>query len=208
MKSFKQLATLLTLLLMLVFSKGVNSQTSVGLGIEGGLNMSNVSVTPNINSSSRTGFLVGGFVDMGVSDMVHIRSGLRYTTKGFSNTVNGITFTDKLSYIEIPALLEVRFPVNMIKPYLTAGPTLGIRLSANEDATNGVQVQNSDVSNVYSSIDFGLYFGGGMEFHVASKTDLFIGAGYSLGLSNIANIQNVTGKNNGVQLISGVKFSL
>lgn len=208
MKFFKQLTGFLALLLMLALSSNVKSQSSVGLGIEGGLNMSNVTVTPDINSSSRTGFLVGGFVDMGVSDMVHIRSGLRYVTKGFSNTVNGNTFNDKLSYLEIPALLEVRFPVNMVKPYLTAGPTLGIRLSASEDATNGVQVQNSDVSNVYTSIDFGLYFGGGMDIHVASKTDLFIGVGYSLGLSNIANIQNVTGKNNGIQLTSGVKFSL
>jgi opacity protein-like surface antigen len=190
------------------FNSHAFSQTSIGLGLEGGINIANMNMTPDFNTSTRTGLMVGGFVDIGVSRVIAIRPGLRYVMKGFTVTQNNITLTDKLSYFEIPVLLKASIPLDRIKPYFVAGPTLGIRVSGTEEITDGTQVQTSDLGQFVETIDFGLYFGGGMEFRVASNTDIFAGFGYSLGLTNISKQTTSVFKNYGIQITGGVKFGL
>lgn len=197
------------LALILVLASSVYSQPNLSLGIEGGLNLGNVSITPSQTSNSRTGLIIGGILDVGISSNIGIQGGLRYIMKGFQITNGGATFTDKLNYIEVPALLKVKFPLTEVKPYLVGGPVLGIRVSASEEQSNGTQTNDVDASSAYESIDFGLLFGGGLDFKVAAKTDLFIQGGYSFGLSNIwKQTTTVTVKNYGIQFTGGVKFRL
>lgn len=205
----KNLKTILTLIFTVLVLNGASfSQQGVSLGIEGGLNLANANLKPTLNNGSKTGFMVGGFVDIGVSKYVSIKPAIRYITKGFEIRNNfGVTYTENLSYIEFPMLINVNLPLNQVKPYFELGPTLGIQLSASEEATDGVNFQENDVSTAYESIDFGLYFGSGMEFKVADKTDLFTGFGYSLGFSNILK-GTLTAKNNGFRFTAGVKFGL
>jgi hypothetical protein len=196
------------LTLSLVTFTNANSQ-SIALGIEGGINISNINVTPTVTTDSRTGILVGGIIDINITKTITITSGLRYIMKGWSNTGEGVTYTDKLGYIEFPALLKVKFPLTEVKPYLIAGPTLGIKVSANESATNGTQTQDNDISSLVESTDFGLLFGAGIDFSVGNKTSLFIQPAYSLGLSNILkNSTTTTIKNYSIEITAGVKFSL
>jgi hypothetical protein len=116
---------------------------------------------------------------------------------------------EKMSYLEFPMLIKVSIPLNYVKPYFTAGPTLGIQLSASEDITNGGQViQTNDANTAWETIDFGLYFGGGLDFHVANNIDVFTGFGYNLGLTNVSKIQGIEGKNSGIQITGGIKFGL
>jgi len=204
----KQTITALALFLISIIYTNANSQ-SLALGIEGGINISNISSTPSFTTNSRTGLIIGTLLDINVSKSITITPGLRYIMKGWSSTSNGITYTDKLNYFEVPALLKVKFPLTEVKPYLVGGPVLGIMLSANEDQSNGTQTNTVDISNLAESIDFGLLFGGGLDFRVGVKTDLFVQAAYQLGLSNILkNSTTTTLKNNGIQITGGVKFKL
>src|SRR4030095_1554766 len=209
MKFVKRIIFLIAIVLS-AFNQTANSQ-STGFGIEGGLNIANVTLSSNAVTGSKTGFMVGGFADIGVSRMVQIRPGIRYTMKGFSATDNnGNNANFKLNYLEIPLLVKVTFPLTEVKPFVMAGPTLGIQLSASLDASNGQQIQSADISNSFETIDMGLFFGSGVDIHVASKTEMFVTGGYSLGLSNILKGQNVnaTIKNGGFQFTGGVKFNL
>lgn len=200
--------TLLALFLTF-FSVTSYSQTTLALGLEAGLNLANVSITPSQTSNSRTGLIIGGVLDIGISRNIGVTTGLRYTMKGFQVTNQGVTFTDKLNYLEVPALLKVKFPLTEVKPYLVGGPVLGIRVSASEEQSNGTQTADVDASSAFESIDFGLLFGGGLDFNVANKTDLFIQAGYGFGLSNIwKQTTTVTVKNYGIQFTGGVKFRI
>src|SRR5258706_6976073 len=194
--------------IMVILSSVANSQTTIGLGIESGINIGDIGATPTFNTTSRTGLMVGGFADIGVTNIVSIRPGVRFTMKGFSSTFNGVPFTDKLSYLEIPMMLKVNLPLNQVKPFLMAGPTLGIQLSASEDFGTDPQSQGLDANSIYETIDFGLYFGGGIDFHIAGKTELFTTFGYSLGLTNISKLNGVSERNHGFQVASGVKFNL
>jgi len=197
-----------TLLLVLMFSTSARSQ-SIALGIEGGINIANVNVTPTTTTSSKTGLLIGGLIDINITPTITITSGARYLTKGWNNTNGGITYNVKLGYLEFPALLKVKFPLTEVKPYLIAGPTLGIKLSANEEASDGTQTQDTDISSLVESTDFGLLFGAGIDFKVGNKTSLFFQPAYSLGLTNVLkNSTTTTIKNYGFQITGGVKFSL
>ena len=204
-----KLKTILLAVLMAVSTISVYSQPTLSLGLEGGLNLANVSITPSQTSNSRTGLIIGGVLDIGISRNIGVTTGLRYTMKGFQVTNGGVTFTDKLNYLEVPALLKVKFPLTEVKPYLVGGPVLGIRVSASEEQSNGTQTADVDASSAYETIDFGLLFGGGLDFNIANKTDLFIQAGYGFGLSNIwKQSTTVTVKNYGIKITGGVKFKL
>lgn len=204
-----KLKTILFAALLAVSTISVYSQPTLSLGLEGGLNLANVSITPSQTSNSRTGLIIGGVLDIGISRNIGVTTGLRFTMKGFQITNGGATFTDKLNYLEVPALLKVKFPLTEVKPYLVGGPILGIRVSASEEQSNGTQTADVDASSAYETIDFGLLFGGGLDFNVANKTDLFIQAGYGFGLSNIwKQTTTVTVKNYGIQITGGVKFKL
>lgn len=204
-----KLKNVLIALTMVLSALSVYSQPNLALGLEGGLNLANVSISPSQTSNSRTGLIIGGVLDIGISRTIGVTTGLRYTMKGFQVTNQGVTFTDKLNYIEVPALLKVKFPLTEVKPYLVGGPVLGIRVSATEEQSNGQQTADVDASSAFESIDFGLLFGGGLDFNVATKTDLFIQAGYGFGLSNIwKQTTTVTVKNYGIQFTGGVKFRL
>ncbi|MEO6694144.1 MAG: porin family protein [Ignavibacteria bacterium] len=205
----KRTIALIALFVISSFYTNAQSQ-SLSLGIEGGINISNITSTPAVTTNSRTGLIVGSVLDINVTPTITIAPGLRYVMKGWTSTPTaGVTFTDKLNYLEVPVLLKVKFPLTEVKPYLAAGPVLGIQLSATEEQTNGTQNTSQDISSLVESIDFGLLFGGGLDFRVGFKTDLFVQFGYELGLSNILkNATTQTIKNNGIQITGGVKFKL
>jgi hypothetical protein len=204
-----KLKTTLLALLFIFTAAGIYAQPSLQLGVEGGLNIANVSITPSQTSNSRTGLIIGGVLDIGITRSIGVTTGLRYIMKGFQVTNGGATFTDKLNYLEVPALLKVKFPLTEVKPYLIGGPVLGIRVAASEEQSNGQQTNDVDASSAFESIDFGLLFGGGLDFNIATKTDLFVQFGYSLGLSNIYKLNpQFTVKNYGIQITGGAKFKL
>lgn len=205
----KNLKYLVIVLLVSVMYTNANAQ-KMAIGIEGGINITNVAVNPTVTTDSRTGLIVGSLLDINFTPQITLTPGVRFTMKGFSNTANTVTNTVKLNYLEFPVLLKVKFPLTEIKPYLAAGPVLGLNLSANLDQTNGTQSASNDISSSTESIDFGLLFAGGMDFKVGLSTSLFFQVGYQLGLSNINKTANdvTTIKNNAFQITGGVKFGI
>jgi hypothetical protein len=198
------------LALIMLFAAGNSmSQTNIKLGFEAGLNIANVSVSTNVSTNSRTGMIFGGVADVGFTPQIGLVTGIRFVMKGYSVSQGNTSSTIKLNYLEFPALLKVKFPLTEIKPYVIGGPTLGINLSATAETISGTQTQTSDLSANTESIDFGLFFGAGMDFSVTPKMDLFFQGGYAFGMSNIAKgITTVTVKTNGIQLTGGVKFKI
>lgn len=181
---------------------------STGMGIEGGVNLANISTTPVFNTNSKTGFTVGGFADIGVSNVVSIKPGARFILKGYTfQNQFGSSVTESYSYIEVPLMIKAKIPLNKVRPYFEAGPAVSIQLSASGETNINGQVQTFDNSTLYNTIDFGLYFGSGVEFRVALDIDLFTGFGYSLGLTSISK-GTTSIKNNGFQMNTGVKFGL
>ncbi len=201
--------TLFAAVILILTACTAYSQTSIAIGPEFGLNLANVSTTPSSTTDTRTGFIIGGLVDINIGQTIGVTGGVRFIMKGWSSTQGTLVSKIKLNYFEIPILLKARFPLTEVKPYVLAGPTLAFNLAATSDQTNGQQSATTDVSNFVESMDFGLLFGAGSDFKIATKTSLFIQFAYSLGLSNIAKNQpSVTIKNYGIQITAGAKFNM
>ena len=178
----------------LVFSaaSGV-AQIPVTIGLRAGVNFADVSVSGlepgvSLSTSTRTGLIVGGTVELGLSGPFFVEGGIVYAQKGaeFDLSQFGVSGTGKLKgdYLEIPVTLKAKFGVADVKPYVYAGPNIGFNLSAESEITVGGVTVTEDIKDNTKSIDFALDIGGGLEFKVAPRTSLFGDVRYSLGLTN------------------------
>lgn len=201
---------LLFVLLAIAMTVPAFAQTKLSLGVEAGINIANTTETPTSTLGTRTGLLFGGMLDIDISKNITITPEVRFVMAGNSGAVTGGVITNKASIIEINALLKTKFPTSEIKPYLFAGPSLGLILSVSQDQTpTGGQTQNFDISSNFETINFGILFGGGLGFKIAPKIDLFAQFGYALGLSNILkNNPASTVKLTGIQITGGAMFGL
>jgi hypothetical protein len=136
-------------------------------GIKGGLNLAN---TNGEDVDYRAGLSVGAFVSIPAGPMLALQPEALFSQKG--EKIGGEKST--INYLEVPVLLKLSpsLPGDMVRPIFFAGPSLGLLLSAKSG--------DVDFKNVMKSSDFGLIFGGGVEFGKLS-----LDARYNLGLSAI-----------------------
>jgi hypothetical protein len=197
-------------ILLLVYTAVNYSQSKISLGVEGGINIANTIETPSSQFGSKMGFIIGTHADIGISPNFSVAPGVRFVTKGSKYSGADGVANFSANVIEIDGLVKAKFSLTEIKPYLIAGPTLGFILSVNyEETPTGGTSTSYDVSSNYETIDFGLLFGGGLDFKIAPKVDLFSQFAYSLGLSNIRkNNPAQTVKTTGIQITAGARFKL
>lgn len=149
----------------------------------------------------RTGFMVGGFALVDFGGPLALQPELTYTQKGATNPDTDVT--TKLDYIEIPVLAKFQVPVSgPVSPNIFAGPTLGFNVTSELEDDNG---NTQDLNNV-SGTEFGLAFGGGVDFGVSSGT-LMIDFRYELGLTSIDDSNaDLSINNQGFMVTAGFAF--
>ncbi|MEA5256329.1 porin family protein [Arcicella aquatica] len=191
--------TFLLILSLIAFSYASKAQTR--FGIKGGVNFANTTNSIggiSVSGSSITSFHVGGVLESRLSERVFIQPNLLFSQKGTSIEISGLgSGKDTYSYLELP--VNVLYEV---ADYFTlgGGPYLGYALSA-KTTSGGVSQDIEFGAGGMKRLDYGLNFTAGYEV----IDGLTISANYSLGLANIADINNVTIKNNVIG-ISVTKF--
>jgi hypothetical protein len=136
-------------------------------GARVGLNLSNQKWELGLDSQKddvKPGFLLGGYLKVGVYKAFSIQPELLYSSQG-SKTPDG---NYSLGYISIPAFIRYDFN-DMFN--LHAGPQVGMLLSA--------KYQGADIKSSYENIDVGAVFGVGVDFD-----QLNAGIRYYQGLTN------------------------
>jgi len=133
------------------------------------------------------GFSGGAFFCYQSSDMFALQPELIYSMKGskYEGTEMGMPFdaTFTVEYLELPVLAKIILSTGETKPYLLAGPALGILLSSEGKVEMG-GISISDELEDVKSIDFGLVLGAGIDIDLGTGTLLF-DARYNLGLTSI-----------------------
>lgn len=193
----RKLALLLALLLAASLSMAESVQPKVG--IKGGLALTNLTggdadeLFMDESPSTKLGIAAGLFVGIPVGSVV-IQPEVWYVQKGAKVTESGsisgmdweATATAKVDYVEIPLLLKFPFGTTDAKPYLMAGPALGILTSAK--VTTKVTVDGDsdsetiDINDITKDTDFGLVLGVGVDIK-----RFILEARYELGLSSVAD---------------------
>ena len=196
-----------------LFSGTVLSQTATNFGVEAGLNFGNSTTSPtSLSTTARTGLMIGGFADIGFSEMISLWGEVYYIQKGAEFSIvtssGSATATAKFNYLELAPLLKLKFGTSEFKPFVFAGPSLGINLNAEGESKSGTQSSTTDLKSITESTDFALAFGAGDEFKVGPTTGLMISIRYSLGLSDIDKDATSSWKSNGLQLLLGAKFGM
>jgi len=181
------------------------------IGVIGGLNFADMHF-PNSHGpddqeiKSLLRFGVGAVLDINLSDHIATRFEPMYLQKGCkieegSDPVNQPEGHVKSSYIELLMLVKYSFGVR-IEPYLIAGPTIGYNLRSEIDFDLTGLKFIGDITEVTSTFDFGIIFGGGVQVPV-SIGRIFIEGKYSYGIANQRQTGSVTLNSGSFQLNMG-----
>ncbi len=185
------------LLVAAMFTPSESSAQTV-IGAKAGIASSEISFSSegiSVSADSRTGFVGGVFANLGLGEMWFIQPEVLYAAKGAS--FEGETLA--VDYLEVPVLFGAAFPISnsALKPMLFAGPSVAFKLSCDDSGF--------DCSDDVKSVDFGLVFGGGIQYALENLT-LFLDARYDLGLTDVNddNTENIEAKNRSWQFMAGI----
>jgi Outer membrane protein beta-barrel domain len=215
--------TLATILLISAFTFSVTAQAEgVSFGIKGGLNLANEVVDPDlamVNTTSLTGFAAGASLDFTMSpgtaievDFLYIRRGANYETAaqdGFGQPTT-IEQYSNLDYFVVAPVIRLSVQRQGVFPYVLLGAEIGKMLSATiytDGGDNGSDT-DGDLDYMIRDLDYGLTFGGGVEFPTGDNAFFFEGR-YTLGLANVIEekyAENRSSKNRGIYLFGGMRF--
>jgi len=171
---------------------------SIALGVEGGATFSKFHVgntTSDVSLNNQTGLRIAGVLRVGLGGLLGLESGVGLTQKGATAppSETGLT-TDvdfNVDYVTVPLLLTLGIPTgpSPVHPRLFAGPQVGFQSNCSvsvQDATGSAST-DCDASNLIqtNNTDFGLVFGGGLDFGLGGPLALTVDGRYELGLTDI-----------------------
>lgn len=166
------------------------AQADFRMGAKAGVNFAKLTGDDLEDADGRTGFHVGGLVEIPVADKFSIQPEILYSQQGLQTKEDfeGLTFEDKLilDYINIPV---------MAKFYLTdefsleGGPQFGFRAKAELESSiegDDSASETIDAKDSFSSFDLGAGLGAAYRLPMG----VFFQARYVLGLSNVNDAGN------------------
>jgi hypothetical protein len=103
-------------------------QAQTIFGVRGGVTVANLD-SNTFDSSNRTGFAGGVFLDFGGSGLFGFQLGAQYNQKGAELDLGDTIENLKLDYLEIPAVVKVGIPLGPVKPSVLGGVGLGFNTS-------------------------------------------------------------------------------
>ena len=163
----------------------LQAQSKITYGVKGGLSLANLYGDDISDVDSKIGFTAGAFLNIGTSGQISIQPELLYTMKGAKDDVLGLEEKLKLNYIEVPILIKWTSPSEgTIRPNLFIGPAPAFLMSAKFEETFGGVLVEIDIKDEVKSFDFGVVFGGGLDF-AAGSGSFVIDIRYTLGLTSV-----------------------
>jgi hypothetical protein len=180
------------------------------IGLKAGVNFANVTNASSINSSNRSGFMIGAFLSPSSKGIISSRTELIYSKQGYSFASGTQTGKVDLDYIILPQLMGI----NITKFFqLQFGAQMAFLINAKADSTNnnGMSGTYPSIMNYYNKFDYA--FAVGAEIHPFKG--LLVGARYNVGLGKLyKNLETgqmpsfsvADAKNNVVQIFAGWRF--
>ncbi len=145
----------------------LSQPSKISVGFEGGLTFGSTSIKvggASQDSEARKNFAGGAYVDIAVSPYFSISPELLYLSKGVSS--GGVKY--KFDFVEMPVLAKVKFATGSVRPFVFAGPSVGIPMSKSSEASDGT-VTGIDGGGL---VDLSLNAGVGLEFDLGRNVSL------------------------------------
>lgn len=171
---------LLSAVAVMAFGYAVQAQSEeMKFGVKAGANFTNFGGDVE-DTDSKTGFYVGGLVDLPVSGNFHVQPEVLYSSEGADDL--------GIDYLRIPVMAKYYVMEGLS---LQVGPEIAFKVSADDEIDEGTK-----------SMDFGLGAGAAYELEMG----LFFDVRYNLGLSDISDAGPFEIKNTGFQVGAGWRF--
>jgi opacity protein-like surface antigen len=225
---------LLTPFAFWVAAQSVQAQpsTQVILGVKGGLNLGNASLSPDLptgySKSNRSGILAGGYAEFGIAGGLYVTGEVLYAQMGLKASapvsllgapVGGtVNATQKSDYIHVPISLKYKFanPGSIVRPYVFGGPSISFNVSSKVVTEFSGQItqyvsQTSTEENTKdstNSVDVAGHLGAGVEFEVSSNVLLFVDGRYSMSFTNASKATGQEAKARNIMIMGGLGFKL
>lgn len=219
------------LLIVFLFPPPLSSQTKLGLQI--GPNFASGSYSSDYYThtgvSGKVGLFGGLLAEFKLSDIFYLQPEINYIQKGIklsplyygTSEISGSEGDFKLDFIEIPINIIAKFGKEQWKPFLFAGPGFNFLLKAEKTEKYGTLGDYGpySIKSMLEKSDIALNIGGGVEYAVNSKLDLFAMLRYSMGLNDLFKGTTVTYsstlsgdlekfKTSGIVFAVGIKFCI
>lgn len=217
----------LTVVLGLFVATNVLAQGTM-IGGKAGFNVADLSVDDDEGLDTRTGFVGGGFISFPIGDFFAIQPEVLYSAKGatldFVEDGEQIDADIKIDYLEIPVLLVARLTDqnSAVRPIVYAGPAVSFEIKCKLEGTATEGSVSASVSFdcddplafdgdpiETKGTDFGIVFGGGLEFNAGSAVIIVEGR-YNAGLVDINDTSGDEDevKNRAFSFMAGVGFPI
>jgi hypothetical protein len=167
--------------------------SQLAVGVTGGLSLASITGddADDEGLDMRTGFDVGGFLELPLADIVWLVPGIHYVQKGATFERLGDDFTIELDYAEVPLLLRVGVSQrNPLGINLLLGPTFAFQVKCelvDEDTDDSQTCEQQAASDLdlSKSFDLGLAVGGGLSFAVSPNASLLANVLWDIGVTSI-----------------------
>jgi len=173
----KKIISSIVLIVFIIISTNAQS-----FGVKAGVNFANLDTNEDISWDSKTGFNLGIFAELELSEKFIFQPELLFSTQGAKFEEFGAEVKAMANYINIPLMLKFKA---VDKFFIEAGPQIGFLTTAKTEITFDGETEEDDFKDESKSTDFSLNMG--LSFDVMDK--LSLGARYSLGLTNIIDDQ-------------------
>jgi hypothetical protein len=169
-----------------------NAQSNVTkFGVKGGVNFSNLYTDNADDENVLTGFNVGLYAKVPVTNSISIQPEVYYTGKGaevvYDNAFASGTAKFKLNYIEVPVMLVANVTKNF---NVQVGPYAGYLISGkttNESSGGTYNFEDNIDTDDFNKIDAGVAAGLGLDLETVS-----FGVRYNYGLTKVGKENSTT----------------
>ena len=152
------------------------SKDGISFGAKAGVNFATLSKDEGFKPDNKTGFHVGAVAEIPITEKFLIQPEVVFSSQGFKESDEGVTYTVKLNYINVPVMAGYRIIEGLTAQ---AGPQFGINISAKE--VNDFNDDDLDIKDNIKTLDIGFGFGAQYELDFG----LFFQARYTLGLNKV-----------------------
>ena len=184
------------------------------IGINGGVNFTNVTGLDSINSVNKFGRLYGITITYHFNRIFSLKGDIDFENKGFmiediDYNINGVDtsggITQILNYFDLPAFMHIGFG-KKLKFDFNFGPYFGYLLDARTTNSNNedVIIDHPSFSN-FSKIDYGFIYGLGLDLIISERVSLGFDFFVEEGLKEI-NSEGL--KNRSLDFDFGINFQL
>jgi len=170
------------------------SYAQIRIGVRAGANLARISGDDDDDNAMKFGFHVGGMVHIPIQGRLCFQPEVLFSGKGTQSKEES-DYKLSLNYVDIPILFNYRLENGI---YVEAGPTVGVLVSAKTKFDG----DSEDVKDSFKASDIGAAIGAGYRADMGFS----LGIRYQLGISNIADDDDFSLRNNVLMFTIGYLF--